>query len=54
VRTVFATEPDTGVPRARGSGWAHRLILDGGATTIGVESTVLDLSGDAPILRPAA
>ena len=29
------------------------LILDGGATTIGVESTVLDLSGDVPvILRP--
>ena len=29
------------------------FLLDGGATTIGVESTVLDLSGDTPvILRP--
>jgi len=31
------------------------LIVDGGATTIGVESTVLDLSGDVPtVLRPGA
>lgn len=29
------------------------LIVDGGATTMGVESTVLDLSGDVPrVLRP--
>ena len=29
------------------------MILDGGPTTIGVESTVLDVSGDAPVLlRP--
>jgi L-threonylcarbamoyladenylate synthase len=29
------------------------LILDGGATTVGIESTVLDLTGDAPtLLRP--
>lgn len=29
------------------------LILDGGATTIGVESTVLDMTGDTPtVLRP--
>jgi L-threonylcarbamoyladenylate synthase len=31
------------------------LVLDGGSTTIGVESTVLDLTSDAPtILRPGA
>jgi L-threonylcarbamoyladenylate synthase len=31
------------------------LVLDGGATTVGVESTVLDLSGPVPtILRPGA
>ena len=31
------------------------LVLDGGATEVGVESTVLDLSGDVPaILRPGA
>ncbi len=29
------------------------LILDGGATTVGIESTVLDLTGDVPtLLRP--
>ena len=31
------------------------LVIDGGSTTIGVESTVLDLTGPAPaILRPGA
>ena len=31
------------------------LVLDGGSTTIGVESTVLDLTSDAPtVLRPGA
>jgi len=31
------------------------LILDGGPTTVGLESTVLDLSGDLPtVLRPGA
>ena len=31
------------------------LILDGGRTPIGIESTVLDLSGEAPaLLRPGA
>ena len=31
------------------------LVLDGGATQVGVESTVLDLSGDVPtVLRPGA
>ncbi|HZM94467.1 MAG TPA: L-threonylcarbamoyladenylate synthase [Vicinamibacterales bacterium] len=31
------------------------LVLDGGSTTIGVESTVVDLTGDAPtVLRPGA
>src|SRR5262245_53819191 len=31
------------------------LVVDGGATTIGVESTVLDLTGDTPtVLRPGA
>ena len=31
------------------------LVVDGGATEVGVESTVLDLSGDVPtILRPGA
>ena len=34
-------------------GDAVDLILDGGACTVGIESTVLDLSGDTPtILRP--
>src|SRR5690606_2980455 len=31
------------------------LVLDGGATTVGIESTVLDLAGAEPvILRPGA
>lgn len=31
------------------------IILDGGATTVGLESTVLDLAGDLPtVLRPGA
>src|SRR5689334_3766286 len=31
------------------------LVVDGGATQVGVESTVLDLSGDLPtVLRPGA
>ncbi len=31
------------------------IVLDGGATSVGVESTVLDLSGDTPrVLRPGA
>jgi len=31
------------------------MVLDGGATQVGVESTVLDLSGDVPeVLRPGA
>ena len=31
------------------------MVLDGGTTQVGVESTVLDLSGDAPlVLRPGA
>ena len=31
------------------------MVVDGGATTVGVESTVLDLSGDTPtVLRPGA
>lgn len=31
------------------------ILIDGGATTVGVESTVLDLTGDVPaILRPGA
>jgi L-threonylcarbamoyladenylate synthase len=31
------------------------IVLDGGATQVGVESTVLDLSGDVPVvLRPGA
>jgi L-threonylcarbamoyladenylate synthase len=31
------------------------IVIDGGTTTVGIESTVLDLSGDVPtILRPGA
>src|SRR5688572_29815393 len=36
-------------------GDAVDLVLDGGPCTVGIESTVLDLSGDAPrVLRPGA
>jgi L-threonylcarbamoyladenylate synthase len=38
---------------ASGLGEAVDLILDGGPTTAGLESTILDLSGDCPrVLRP--
>ena len=34
---------------------AHDLILDGGAAQVGLESTIIDCTGDAPkILRPGA
>jgi L-threonylcarbamoyladenylate synthase len=36
-------------------GGAVEVILDGGASEVGIESTVLDLSGDRPrVLRPGA
>lgn len=36
-------------------GEALPLVLDGGACTVGIESTIVDLSGDAPrMLRPGA
>jgi L-threonylcarbamoyladenylate synthase len=45
--------PTTAAHVAEGLGDAIGLILDGGPTTIGIESTVLDLSGPRPvILRP--
>lgn len=45
--------PTTAAHVARGLGERADLILDGGATPYGIESTVLDLSGAVPrILRP--
>jgi L-threonylcarbamoyladenylate synthase len=47
--------PTTAAHVARGLGDAVDLILDGGVTPIGIESTVLDLSGDRPrLLRHGA
>lgn len=40
---------------ARGLGGRVDLILDGGPTEVGIESTVVDLTGDAPLLlRPGS
>jgi L-threonylcarbamoyladenylate synthase len=45
--------PTTAAHVARSLGNAVDLILDGGPTTVGIESTVLDLRGKRPaILRP--
>ena len=45
--------PTTAEHVRRGLGSAVDLIIDGGATTVGIESTVVDLTGDRPILlRP--
>jgi L-threonylcarbamoyladenylate synthase len=45
--------PTTAEHVARGLGGRADLILDGGATPYGIESTVLDLTGDMPrVLRP--
>jgi L-threonylcarbamoyladenylate synthase len=45
--------PTTAEHVARGLGDRVDLILDGGATPYGIESTVLDFSGDQPrVLRP--
>lgn len=45
--------PTTAEHVARGLGDRVDLILDGGATHVGIESTVLDLTGEAPlVLRP--
>lgn len=45
--------PTTAAHVARGLGERVDLILDGGATAVGIESTVVDVSGDAPVLlRP--
>ncbi|MGB1547552.1 MAG: L-threonylcarbamoyladenylate synthase [Alphaproteobacteria bacterium] len=47
--------PTTAAHVAASLGMAVDLILDGGACTIGLESTVLDLSGErAVLLRPGA
>lgn len=45
--------PTTAEHVERGLGDRVDLIIDGGATTIGIESTVVDVTGDVPrILRP--
>jgi L-threonylcarbamoyladenylate synthase len=45
--------PTTAEHVARGLGGRVPLILDGGPSTVGIESTVLDLSGEVPtVLRP--
>lgn len=45
--------PTTAAHVARGLAGQIPLVLDGGATSVGIESTVLDLSGTAPVLlRP--
>lgn len=45
--------PTTAAHVLRGLGERVPMILDGGATTVGIESTVVDLSGAAPVLlRP--
>lgn len=47
--------PTTAAHVLRGLGDRVPLILDGGPTTVGIESTVLDLTGDTPtVLRPGA
>lgn len=47
--------PTTAAHVARGLGSAVDLILDGGPTTVGIESTVLDLtSAEAVLLRPGS
>src|SRR4051812_31213270 len=45
--------PTTGAHVAKSLGDAVDLILDAGATPVGIESTVIDLSGSVPtVLRP--
>lgn len=45
--------PTTAAHVARGLGERVDLILDGGPTTVGIESTVVELTGDTPrLLRP--
>jgi L-threonylcarbamoyladenylate synthase len=45
--------PTTAAHVAESLGDAVDLVLDGGATTVGIESTVVDLTGPAPrVLRP--
>lgn len=45
--------PTTAAHVAKSLGDAVDLILDGGPTTVGIESTVVDLSGETPVLlRP--
>jgi L-threonylcarbamoyladenylate synthase len=45
--------PTTGRHVARSLGESVDLILDAGPTTVGIESTVVDLTGEAPVLlRP--
>lgn len=47
--------PTTAEHVAKGLGDAVDLILDGGPTSVGIESTVVDLSGSRPaLLRPGA
>lgn len=47
--------PTTAAHVARGLGDRVDMILDGGPTRVGIESTVLDLSGEEPVLlRPGS
>lgn len=47
--------PTTAEHVERGLGGRVDLILDGGPTSVGIESTVVDLSGDEPVLlRPGS
>ncbi len=45
--------PTTAAHVLTGVGWAADIVIDGGPCTLGLESTILDLSTDVPrILRP--
>lgn len=45
--------PTTAEHVLTGVGWATDIVIDGGPCTLGLESTILDLSSDVPrILRP--
>lgn len=49
----FALSPSAGVHVARGLGGRIDLLLDAGPTPVGIESTVVDVSGERPVvLRP--
>jgi len=51
----MAVSPTTAAHVAEGLGDAVDMILDGGPTPVGIESTVVDLSGESPrLLRPGS